>query len=146
MLRHAKRGTPEINCCRSASTHDIYQKFYYCSLNLLLIPKPSSNGKYVDVCFSEPERLLQTTYSILAAILSNKTRSYYSSLKESSEECAAQNSPTDINIGELITNNGFIVNSQSLALISLLVACFEYSYMGWDAISLEGPLSSGSRS
>lgn len=34
------------------------QKFYYCGLNLL---KPSTKREYVDVCFSEPERLLQTT-------------------------------------------------------------------------------------
>lgn len=58
------------------------QKFYYCGLNLL---KPSTKREYVDVFFSEPERLLQTTYPFLSAAQSDEPRSYYGSLQESSK-------------------------------------------------------------
>lgn len=72
---YEKRNSTEINCCGSGSIHDIYQKFYYCSLNPLLIPKPSTIREYADVYFSEPERLLRTTRYFLSATQSNKPKS-----------------------------------------------------------------------
>lgn len=51
LLRHTNKGTQEINCCGSDSIHDIYQKFYYCALNLHLIPKPSTTREYQRNCY-----------------------------------------------------------------------------------------------
>lgn len=54
LLRRREKGIAEINCC---SIHDIYQKFYYDSLKLLLIPKTGSKGNMSIVNQTERDHI-----------------------------------------------------------------------------------------